>query len=286
MLTDDLEKSRPFHRIQIANDTLQTRISDFLCGNFSKSSNSLREDIVQRIFEEDFLVISIAHLCSNLEIFRESCIQLSELLGALMVQNDAGDTVIEVFNRNVGRIEQGARYHQTRQGGDIHTDSVNRIEPMKYLVLGCAAPALIGGETILLRAQDVVDELAHLPDVLNILRSKFYFEGRGMSSDVQLFELPVLSEKDGKPRFRYLRSYIASAHERAGEPLTADQEYAFDVLDSVLETSSLQYRVTLRAGDILIAEDTSVFHGRTSFVDGPVPGGWAPRRHMLRCWIS
>ena len=194
--------------------------------------------------------------------------------------------MVEVYNRNIGHIEDGARYHQTRQGGDIHTDSVNRPEPMRYLVMACAEPALAGGESILIRARDLLDRLRPYPEVIDTLSQPFYFEGRGMAANPALFQMPVLTQTGNGPVFRYLRPYIASAHDRAGTPLGRDQLYAFDMLDTFLESSALQHRLSLRQGDILVTDDTRVFHDRTSFVDKPRAGAWTKGRCILRYWVE
>ncbi len=157
---------------------------------------------------------------------------------------------------------------------------------MKYLILACAAPALVGGETILIRARDVVERLADFPEVLRTLSEPFWFEGRGMQAEPGLFQMPILTISAEGPSFRYLRSYIDSAHRRAGEPFTAEQTYALDMLDALLETGALQQRPAMRQGDVLIANDCRVFHGRTSFIDGPRPGAWTRGRCMLRYWIE
>ena len=100
MLTNKVVKIVRFSDISTVNSALQSRISEFLRGVASESDGKLREGIVNHISDEDFLIVNIAHLCPDLKKFRDYCVQLSELLGTLMVQNDAGDTVIEVFDRN------------------------------------------------------------------------------------------------------------------------------------------------------------------------------------------
>lgn len=235
---------------------------------------------------QDFVIVDARGACESLEDFQKLAKALASSLGSLMIQNEAGDTVVEVYDRRAGRIEDGARYHQTRQGGDIHTDSVNRPEPMKYLILACAAPAIVGGESIIVTSQKVFSVLRSHPEVLDCLSNEFWFEGRGMNAERGLFKLPVFEVADGRPRFRYLRSYIESAHKRTGEPLLDEQVRAFDILDCVLEMSEFQLRFTLQSGQILIADDTLTFHGRTPFVDGPVPGALSDHRHMLRYWVD
>lgn len=249
-------------------------------------NSELHQVILHEISRTGFIVLNASELCANLSEFQATAARIARGLGNLMVQNDAGDTVVAVYDRDAGRIEDGARYHQTRQGGDIHTDSVNRPQPIRYLVLGCAAPALIGGETILVRADEVYLALQCQPDVLEILGHDFLFEGRGMAQEYALFQMPVCTTHEGRPRFRYLRSYITSAHNKAGTPLDPMQVHAFDMLDALLDSSRLQTRFNLGAGDILVTDDTAVFHGRTSFVDGKVPGAYAEQRHMLRYWID
>ena len=244
------------------------------------------QEMKRDVDHNGFIVFNLSNICESLKDFCTTVSQLAAIFGNLMVQNDLGHTVIEVFDRDIGTIEDGVRYHQTRQGGDIHTDSVNRPEPIRYLMLACAAPAPIGGETILIRAQDLYSKLLAFPNIIEVLQQDYYFEGRGMSQEYALFKIPVLKIGADGPRFRYLRSYIASAHKNAGKPLSAKQIEAFDVLDALLETSSLQIRISLVKGDVLFIDDTAVFHGRTSFVDGKTEIKYADRRHMLRYWID
>lgn len=244
------------------------------------------QQMQQAVDQNGFIVLNIYNSNESVSMFRASVSKIAAYFGNLMVQNDLGHTVVEVFDRDIGRIEDGVRYHQTRQGGDIHTDSVNRPEPIRYLMLACAAPATIGGESILIRAQDIYKELLAFPDILNVLEQDFYFEGRGMAQEYAIFKIPVLEMGSNRPRFRYLRSYIANAHKNVGAPLSPKQIEAFDVLDALLETSALQFRITLAKGDVLIVDDTAVFHGRTSFVDRKTEDSHIDRRHMLRYWID
>lgn len=239
-----------------------------------------------RIGEAKYVIVDGAGLVGSKDEFARLCLLIGAALGDLAVQNAEGARLVEVFDRRIGRIEEGVRYHQTRQGGDIHTDSVNHPVPFLYLLLACTAPAAIGGESIMVRAPDVLRELAAFPDIVATLAEPYWFEGRGMGETVGFFKAPVLFEKDEEVHFRYLRSYIEAAHRRKDEPLTARQIEAFDVLDALLESSRLQNRFHLGKGEILIAADTQVFHGRTAFVDRGGAPGWVPHRHMFRLWVE
>jgi hypothetical protein len=164
-------------------------------------------------------------------------------------------------------MEDGARYHQTRQGGSIHTDNVNRPEPWDYLIMACLYPAMIGGDSIVVSGATVHDLLRErAPRALDILAQDFWWERRGFGG--ALFRAPVLFFNGrGEPQFRYLRPYLESAHRQAHEPLRNEQLWALDTLDSALELAELQFRHRLAPGEILVLDDKQVFHGRTAFSD-------------------
>jgi alpha-ketoglutarate-dependent taurine dioxygenase len=193
---------------------------------------------------------------------------VAHCLGELLVQDSDGNRLIHVFDRDrQRRMRDGARYHQTREGGSLHTDNVNAPDPWEFLVFGCVEPALIGGESVLAHADLIHRRLEKsIPAALEILRQPFHWEYRGISD--ALYQAPIITYDDAsRPHFRYLRPYLESAHQKAGEPLTEQQNWALDVLDSVMELSEVQLRLTLQAGDVLITHDSRILHGRTSFAD-------------------
>jgi hypothetical protein len=198
---------------------------------------------------------------------------VAKLLGEPLVQNDKGERVISVWARPNGkRVIDGARYHQSREGGGPHTDNVSLPDSWDYLVFSCIRPALVGGESILLSGFSVHDELLAYPEALDILRQPFWWEYRGIAE--KLFQAPVITyNAGGEPLFRHLRKYLESAHRRAETPLTDEQVWALDLLESILELSRLEYRVRLEQGEILITFDSQVLHARTYFCD---PSPWPP----------
>ncbi|WP_019075321.1 TauD/TfdA family dioxygenase [Streptomyces hokutonensis] len=223
---------------------------------------------------------------------------LGTALGRPMVQNTDGWRLIEVYDRGVRRtIEDGARYHQTKQGSYMHNDAVNDVDPIDYLLLSCGQSAYIGGESILVDAKPVHDVLAGHPDVLKILTQDFWFEKRGMSlsAETGFFRSPIIRyTADGEPLVRYFRTYIEVAHEKKGEPITDEQRAALDFFDAVLDQSSVQYRIRLERGQTLVSADDRFLHTRTAFYDRFAPRGIdldtdSPdqvNRYMFRMWSS
>jgi hypothetical protein len=55
---------------------------------------------------------------------------------------------------------KGSRYHQTREGGSIHTDNVNIPSSLGLFMFGCLSNAKAGGETILVDSKQIHKELS------------------------------------------------------------------------------------------------------------------------------
>jgi alpha-ketoglutarate-dependent taurine dioxygenase len=221
---------------------------------------------------------------------------MSRVLGEALVQNEVGDKVICVYDRDRNNsMTKGARYHQTREGGSIHTDNVNVPFRWEYLFLSCISSAMSGGENILVNGLLVHKILKEkFPDVLLILEKNFIWEQRGVAEAT--YEAPIITYNEkGEPLFRHLRPYMESAHQKTNKALTAEQLFAIDTLDSILEHSDNQYRHTFKSGEILVTNDSQVLHGRTCFsdaFDAVTISEWKKdhkhplKRTMDRIWIK
>ena len=220
---------------------------------------------------------------------------MSGYAGEILNQNSSKDKVIEVFDRSRNfSINRGSRYHQTREGGSIHTDNVNIPSYWDYLMFSCLASAKAGGETILVDSKKIHKELSkNFKEAKKILEKNFYWEKRGLTDE--LYRAPIISyDKMKLPRFKYLRPYLESAHIKAKKNLTNKQLYALDILDALLESSKFQLRYKMQKGDILFNLDSKVLHGRSSFSDSlnalPLEkiknNENRLKRTMIRLWIK
>ena len=85
---------------------------------------------------------------------------MSNFVGEPLIQNSEKEKYIKVYDRSRKlSMHKGARYHQTREGGSIHTDNVNITEHWDYLMFSCLSKAEVGGETILVNSNEVYDLL-------------------------------------------------------------------------------------------------------------------------------
>jgi len=238
------------------------------CPTFSREVEEIRKEV--EFGKRIVIVKPFTDLHNKYTVLEQRTISwlIGGVLGEALIQNEAGDKVICVYDRDrKNSMTKGARYHQTREGGSIHTDNVNVPYHWEYLLLTCINPAMSGGENILLNGLLVHKILKEKhPDVLAILEKNFVWEMRGVADET--YEAPIISyNAKGEPMFRHLRPYMESAHMKVDRPLTPEQLYAIDTLDSVLEHSDNQYRHTFAAGEILISNDSQVLHGRTCFSD-------------------
>tara|TARA_B100001057_G_scaffold10449_1_gene9910 strand:+ start:1023 stop:1952 length:930 start_codon:yes stop_codon:yes gene_type:complete len=220
---------------------------------------------------------------------------MSDYAGDTLVQNASKEKLIEVYDRDRKlSMHKGSRYHQTREGGSIHTDNVNIPTGWEYLMFGCLSSSKAGGETILVDSKIIHRHLnSNFIEAKKILEQNFYWEKRGVADE--LYKAPILTyDKKKQPMFRYLRPYLEAAHVKANKKLTSKQLYALDVLDALLETSKFQFRYKMQKGDILFNLDSKVLHGRTSFSDAynALPLSKIKnnesrlKRTMIRVWIK
>ena len=220
---------------------------------------------------------------------------MSQALGRPLAQNEQGHLFYIITDRG-GRMEEGARYSQTRQGGSFHTDGVNLKEGYEFFLLHCAAPAAEGGESVLLDGHTVFRDLAeNAPEAVEILKQDRVWEYKGVRPG-EFYEEPVLRLMEGRPEWRYLRDYLEEAGRLRGAPLAEDVVAALDRLDESLANPAFQFRCRLCAGETVVVNDKSIFHGRTSFRDnlGTVSiedrlasGGDAPlKRTYCRFWVN
>ena len=218
-----------------------------------------------------------------------------ELLGKEVVQDNKGNKLVFVYDRDRKlSINTGGRYHQTREGGSIHTDNVNLKDKWDFLLLSCVSLGEVGGDSILVSGNKIYNILKNKHKLaLKILKKNFLWERRGIEES--FYKSPIIKiNKKKKPEFRYLRPYMISAHQKMKKPLSASQLYALDILDSLLENPENQIRLKLIPGDILLTRDAEVLHGRTSFSDhiksrdifSKKNRSLPFKRTMIRAWIK
>jgi hypothetical protein len=207
---------------------------------------------------------------------------LGQALGDPFEQNVQGTLLYDV--RDTGQdVRYGARFSVTSAESTFHTDNSFGAQVLDYVGLLCLQPAKAGGLSQLVSGHSVSEELRRRnPAAWEALQQPFHFDRRGgvRPGEALTVQFPVLERKGDELLWRYLRYWIETGHEKAGEPLTAEQVRALDALDGVLAEPGLRAEFSLRAGSMLFCNNRWILHNRTAFEDNP-----ERPRHYVRLWL-
>ena len=210
---------------------------------------------------------------------------VGQILGRPFAQNVQGTLLYDV--RDTGQdVRSGARFSVTNYESSFHTDNSFGDDVLDYVGLLCLNTAKSGGESQIVSGYAVRDELrARHPAALEVLRRPFHVDRRGglRPGDAPTARFPVFACEGPELLIRYLRYWIEVGHEKAGQPLTAEQVSALDALDRVAAERSLRVQFTLRPGEMLFVNNRWIFHNRTAFEDYAEP---ERRRHYVRLWLQ
>ena len=135
-------------------------------------------------------------------------------------------------------------------------------------------------------AAEVFNEIVRRrPDLAAVLQEDFWMDARGQRPDgARCQVLPVYTWHEGYLSILLKPEYIYSAQRFDEVPrLTGAQREALELFHRVTREPGIALEFDLRPGDVLLASNHTIMHGRTEFEDLPDP---AHRRHMLRLWLT
>ena len=202
-------------------------------------------------------------------------------LGRPVGQDVAGSLLHDV--RDTGRpfgSDESIRYFQTNHAIRLHTDGGD------IFVLGCLRGGARGGRTLVVSAVEVFNEIVRSrPDLAAVLQEDFWVDARGQRADgARCQVLPVYTWHAGHLSILLKAEYIYSAQRFEDVPrLTGRQAEALELFHRITEEPGMALGLELRPGDVLLASNHTIVHGRTAFEDRPDP---ADRRHLLRLWLT
>ena len=270
---DELKNNRNFlDNLEYSFPILQKEISDF-------KKKFLIEGIGFFVIDgKCFIDFSEEEM---LEIYRIVC----KTLGSLYVQNNKNEKLVLVQDQGKSMLT-GGRYHQTKEGGSLHTDSPQWEKVPDFIGMYCVRAAKKGGESKFVSAYTVHNKmLKEHKDFLEILYHQFYFDKRGefeLDESPTVFE-PIFTYNNGQLKCRYLRNYISDGHKIQNTSLSKEQTKALDLLDEIINEGNLAVSYNLKQNDIIFFNNNRVIHGRTSFEDFE---DFKKKRLMIRTWIK
>ncbi|MFH8295436.1 TauD/TfdA family dioxygenase [Streptomyces sp. NPDC018059] len=153
-----------------------------------------------------------------------------------------------------------------RDPDPLHTDSPMLRRPHAYLALLCVRPSPNGdGETVLVRAADVADELAGQDRLRPLCDPCYPFavpHDPGAQRPVVITN-PILTSAEGSTTVRYCPVRVTAGVQLAGHRLDAQHLDALRAFEHTLQRPELTTSFLLRAGDLLLFDNQRLLHGRT-----------------------
>ncbi|KAL4791029.1 hypothetical protein BDV19DRAFT_371329 [Aspergillus venezuelensis] len=212
---------------------------------------------------------------------------LGTYLGYFVSQNSRGHVLghVKDLGEDPTQIDS-VRIYRTNARQYFHADDSDIVG------LLCIARALEGGESDIVSTHNVYNTLAaERPDVLKILIEPiWYFDRKGETSkgqDEYIRTSVIYLERGPNPRVYtkwdpyYVCSLTRFSEKGLVPPLSEKQLEALQVLEETCQRLSLH--MILEVGDIQFVSNSHVLHARTAYKDFAPP---APRRHLMRLWLS
>ncbi len=212
---------------------------------------------------------------------REWFLSLANRIGTTVSQSADGEMVLSIRNEAYGKKDDRTRGPNTNRKLGFHTD---RCDVIGFL---CLQPARTGGENHVVSSIQVEEIIrSEKPELHEALCRPFPYKRHVVdkANDLPYCEQPIFSWKDGQFACSYLRVLIDRADLADDCPnLSPTQKAAIDFLDEVCERESMQFRFTLKRGEIVFLNNWTTLHRRTAFEDFEEK---EKRRHLLRVWLS
>ena len=227
---------------------------------------------------------------------------LSSLIGK--VDGSARGRLFDVVDRGLDTNADNVLFSVSRAEAPWHTDGASANKSYDGVGLLCLNPATEGGTLHLSNAAVSLDSLKSkvpkfiLNELFRPLPRDILENGSGQGVDGGLASLarnpgllklriqhnafPIFEEGgDHSLRFRYMRQWVESGHEKGGIRLSPLLTIAMDALDSALDNEKVA-SIKLERGDIAYCNNMNFAHARDSFQNGEDQ----KPRHQVRVWFQ
>jgi hypothetical protein len=200
--------------------------------------------------------------------------------------NDRYGLLFDVVDQGLDHTLSNAPVSKTRAATGMHTDSSDTNYNPDLVALLCIHQGASGGKSLLANASDTLDRLrlCH-PELEAVGRTAWPRDVvtpgvQGHLSAIQANAIPVFSEGERGLEFRYMRYWTERAMKKLGRSVPSELTALFDFLDQDMATHAFGFQ--LKRGDMLLANNRWMVHGREAFEDQE----GAPRRCLVRAWVD
>lgn len=231
----------------------------------------LGKNIVEIInSEEGFVVVkNLPFLLYERPVIDLLFLSLSTCLGKLTVHDDSKKIVWDVTPRH-HTSERTLTFSELDGEAPLHTDSAFRKQPEEYFGLLVVAAAKIGGNSVLMRVDKVIQSLERSDlgsRCLAILRSDFPFRvppAFANAENTKTILAPIIADS---PVIRFRLDSIISGFKCYSELATPQRLWALNYFNSFIESYRDKIEFKLNDGDIIFVNNYTMLHSRTAFRD-------------------
>ncbi len=200
--------------------------------------------------------------------------------GEPISQNTNGDLIGHVVDASA--VDPTPRMYRSNLELRPHNDITAIIS------LSCWHKSESGGASVIVSAANVHDQLCKLrPDLMDIYYRGFHYHLVGEEAEgkapVTPERVPMFAIRNGQLSSRYLRSNIVAGHKAKNIPLTDEEIEAMNEFDRVATSPENRLAFFLERGDMIVMNNYTVMHARTSFKNFPEP---ERQRHLIRLWMD
>lgn len=200
--------------------------------------------------------------------------------GDALSQNTSGDLIGHVVDATAE--DATPRMYRSNLELRPHNDITAMIS------LACWHKSETGGASVIVSGVTVHDTLCKdYPEVLASLYRGFHYHQVGEEAPgeppVTRQRVPLFAVRNGQLSSRYLRSNLVAGHRALDMPLTEEDIAALNTFDAVATAPENRLAFFLERGDMLVVNNYTVMHARTSFKNYPEP---ERKRHLVRLWLD
>jgi hypothetical protein len=203
--------------------------------------------------------------------------------------NDRYGELFEVKDQNLDYKKDAIPVSKTNASTGFHTDSTSFQYSPDIVGLLCLQPGKNGGESILANAASLYLWLKEFyPDSIPILSKDIIRDviTPGSKIDIEAIKknrFPIFSYQAGLFKFRYMRYWIISGHEKCNKIMPKELIKGLDQIDKFFERKEHQINYNMERGDILYINNNFICHNRTEYTDY---NDLERKRTLVRTWIN
>ena len=194
--------------------------------------------------------------------------------------------LFDVVDQGVDHTTTNAPISKTKAATGMHTDSSDARYNPDLVALLCLQQGSLGGQSLLANAVDLLARLRAVhPELEALARTAFPRDVvtpglQDHKAAIEANAIPVFAEDEHGLVFRYMRYWTERAMAKLNREVPAELTRLFDFIDADMAQHALRF--SLKRGDMLIANNRTMVHGREAFED--LPG--AARRCLVRAWVD